>query len=119
EHVLQQGEWSGELLHRNRAGDPLEVESRWTLVRDERGAPEAVLTMNTDIRQRKASEREIQRLAFFDALTGLPNRLQLMERIGDELGAGGHGALLMIDLDNFKTLNDTLGHDQGDQLLQR
>ncbi len=120
--VLRDGDWNGELAHRSRDGRTLEVEGRWTLVRDEAGAPEAVLAIHSDIGQRKASEREIQRLAFFDPLTGLPNRMQLLERMGDALvlaeQQGSGGALLFIDLDNFKTLNDTLGHDKGDQLLQ-
>ncbi|AVP56523.1 EAL domain-containing protein [Pulveribacter suum] len=120
--VLREGSWSGELVQYDRDGRTLEVEGRWTLVRDEQGQPRSVLAFNTDIRQRKASEREIQRLAFFDPLTGLPNRLQLLERMGDALVQAHQqdsgGALLFIDLDNFKTLNDTLGHDKGDQLLQ-
>jgi len=127
--TLREGEWGGEIVQYDREGRRLEVEGRWTLVRTDDGEPEAVLAMNTDIAQRKASEREIQRLAFFDALTGLPNRLQLMQHMERALlgqaregGGGGpdpHGALLFIDLDNFKTLNDTLGHDMGDQLLQQ
>ena len=120
--VLREGGWSGEIVQYARGGQPLEVEGRWTLVRSESGEPEAVLAINSDIAERKANEREIQRLAFFDTLTGLPNRLQLLEHMGDALlaarGAGSGGALLFIDLDNFKTLNDTLGHDKGDQLLQ-
>ncbi|WP_313311138.1 EAL domain-containing protein [Pulveribacter sp.] len=122
EVLMREGSWSGELIHYDRQGQALEAEGRWTLVRDEQGRPQSVLAINTDIRQRKASEREIQRLAFFDPLTGLPNRLQLLERMGDALALaqrqGSGGALLFIDLDNFKTLNDTLGHDKGDQLLQ-
>ena len=120
--LLRDGDWSGELTQHHRNGRRLEMEGRWTLVRDEHGQPESVLAICTDISERKASEREIQRLAFFDTLTGLPNRLQLLEHMGDALLAARHsgsgGALLFIDLDNFKTLNDTLGHDKGDQLLQ-
>ena len=120
--VLQQGDWSGEIVQHGRDGRALEVEGRWTLVRNERGEPESVLAINADIGQRKENEREIQRLAYYDPLTGLPNRIRLLERIGQALQqAQQHrrgGALLFIDLDNFKTLNDTLGHDKGDQLLQ-
>ncbi|SDM11077.1 PAS domain S-box-containing protein/diguanylate cyclase (GGDEF) domain-containing protein [Oryzisolibacter propanilivorax] len=122
QRMLREGGWRGEIQQYDRHGRQLEIESRWTLVRGEHGQPDVVLAINSDIGQRKASEREIQRLAFFDTLTGLPNRLQLLERLGDALLAarqGGHGgALLFIDLDNFKTLNDTLGHEQGDLLLQ-
>ena len=121
--TLDNGEWTGEILQYDRHGTPLEVEGRWTLVRADDGTPESVLALNTDIRQRKATEREIQRLAFYDPLTGLPNRMLLMDRIGQALTKAQRqrqgGALLFIDLDNFKTLNDTLGHDKGDLLLQQ
>jgi diguanylate cyclase (GGDEF)-like protein/PAS domain S-box-containing protein len=76
-----------------------------------------------DISARKASEAEIERLAFFDSLTALPNRRLLLDRLSHALATsvrhGSHGALLFIDLDNFKTLNDTLGHHLGDLLLQQ
>ena len=76
-----------------------------------------------DISARKAAEAEIERLAFFDALTTLPNRRMLIDRLQHALEAstrnGLHGALLFIDLDNFKVLNDTLGHHMGDLLLQQ
>ena len=75
----------------------------------------------SDISERKAVEEEIKRLAFFDPLTHLPNRRLLIDRLHQAMVAsnrsGRLGALLFIDLDNFKTLNDTLGHDMGDLLL--
>jgi len=122
EKVLQQGEWGGDMLHCARDGRVLDIEGRWTLVRNNAGAIESILAINSDVGPRKASEREIQRLAFFDTLTGLPNRAQFMQRVNQALATAQRqrqgGALLFIDLDNFKTLNDTLGHDQGDLLLQ-
>ncbi len=85
------------------------------------GAP-CILAYTTDITERKAAEEQIQRLAFYDPLTGLPNRRLLMDRLGHAMAAcirhQQTGALLFIDLDNFKTLNDTYGHDKGDQLLK-
>ncbi len=76
-----------------------------------------------DITERKASEDEIEHLAFFDALTQLPNRQLLMDRLEYALlqreGVDELGALMFIDLDNFKSLNDTLGHSKGDLLLQQ
>ena len=121
--VLAQGEWSGELVQRHRDGHTLDTEGRWTLVSGEEGEASSILAINSDIHERKATEREIQRLAFYDALTGLPNRMLLLDRAGHALAnaarAGEGGALLFIDLDNFKTLNDTLGHDKGDLLLQQ
>ena len=74
-----------------------------------------------DITERKRAEAEIQRLAFYDELTGLPNRRLLMDRLERAASLcareGSHGALLFLDLDNFKGINDTMGHEWGDQLL--
>jgi len=75
-----------------------------------------------DITERKAAEEEIEQLAFYDPLTRLPNRRLLTDRLHHALAASTrnkrHGALLFIDLDHFKTITDTLGHDKGDLLLQ-
>jgi diguanylate cyclase (GGDEF)-like protein/PAS domain S-box-containing protein len=75
----------------------------------------------SDISQRKRNELEIQKLAYFDTLTALPNRRLFLDRMTQAIGAcrqnGQRGALLFIDLDNFKTLNDTQGHDVGDRYL--
>lgn len=74
-----------------------------------------------DISVRKKNEMEIEKLAFYDPLTGLPNRRMFMDRMGKAVARcgerGGCGALIFIDLDNFKTLNDTRGHDVGDDYL--
>jgi len=77
----------------------------------------------TDITEDKISEEKINVLAFFDQLSGLPNRVLLLDRLKQSMvgssRSGQYGALLFIDLDNFKTLNDTLGHDMGDKLLKQ
>jgi diguanylate cyclase (GGDEF)-like protein/PAS domain S-box-containing protein len=81
------------------------------------------VAVGRDITQRKNAEDMIRHLAFYDALTDLPNRQLLLDRLQRALAesarTGQHGALLFIDLDNFKILNDTLGHHIGDQLLQK
>ena len=87
------------------------------------GEPEFVIAMLQDITERKALEAELEHRAFHDSLTGLPNRALLVERIehalaraGPEVGDRGV-AVLFLDLDNFKVVNDSLGHEAGDRLL--
>jgi diguanylate cyclase (GGDEF)-like protein/PAS domain S-box-containing protein len=86
------------------------------------GDEQVVLFMVQDVTLRRQSEEEIHRLAFYDPLTQLPNRRLLHERLIQSMSisarSGKYGALMFIDLDNFKTLNDTQGHDVGDLLLQ-
>jgi len=86
------------------------------------GSIYALCGISTDISKQKQAERAIHQLAFYDPLTQLPNRRLLMERLHQALAAQkrshGCGALLFIDVDNFKDLNDTLGHSTGDQLLK-
>ena len=116
------GEWRGELQQRRKDGSVLPIEARWTLIRDERGTPLSIMAIETDISQRKSAENKIEHLAFYDLLTDLPNRSLLRDRLQHTLESndrsGRRGALLGIDLDNFKALNDTYGHDIGDLLLQ-
>lgn len=83
----------------------------------------AFLVSLHDITHRKEAERRIHQLAFYDTLTQLPNRYLLLDRLRKALSvsarSGNKGALLLLDLDNFKIFNDTLGHEQGDHLLQK
>ncbi|NWK78025.1 EAL domain-containing protein [Aquitalea sp. LB_tupeE] len=116
------GAWQGEIWNRRKNG---EVYPEWlsiSAVLAEDGSVSHYVGTMSDITQRKAAEDKIKRLAFYDPLTQLPNRRLLMDRLQMALEVCQHhlrtGALLFIDLDNFKTLNDTLGHDKGDRLLQ-
>lgn len=105
----------------HRHGDIRKVSISGEII-DHSGVP-CILAFVTDITERKAAEAQIHSLAFFDALTGLPNRRLLLNRLELALATAQRnlrlGALLFIDLDNFKTLNDTYGHNKGDQLLQQ
>lgn len=119
--IETQGAWQGEIWNRRKNG---EVFPEWltiTAVTDEQGVVTHYVSTLTDITARKAAEDQIRNLAFYDPLTGLPNRRLLIDRLHQAVAASvrnqRNGAMLFIDLDNFKTINDTLGHDQGDVLL--
>jgi diguanylate cyclase (GGDEF)-like protein/PAS domain S-box-containing protein len=121
--IRRDGAWKGEIWNRRRNG---EISPQWltiTAVHGEAGTITHYVGTFTDITQRKAAEAEIEYLAFFDPLSQLPNRRLLLDRLQHALSAsargGRQGALLFIDLDNFKTLNDSRGHDVGDLLLQQ
>ena len=123
ESINRTGTWQGEIWDRRKNG---EVYPKWlaiTAVKGDDGVATHYVGVHTDITERKAAEEEIRSLAFYDPLTRLPNRRLLIDWLKHALAASarscGSGALLFIDLDNFKTLNDTLGHDIGDLLLQQ
>jgi len=103
-------------------GTPLWVAASTTLVRGPDEQPMYYVLQVEDIGDRKQTERELRRLADHDALTGLLNRRGFMEGLRRELRRmerkGEYGALLLLDLDNFKTVNDTAGHLAGDQVLR-
>jgi diguanylate cyclase (GGDEF)-like protein len=115
------GVWAGEIWNRRKNG---EVYPEWlniSAVKDEAGLTTHFVGIFTDISQRVSAQAQIDTLAFYDPLTQLPNRRLLMDRLEQALHASTRharkNALLFVDLDNFKTLNDTLGHHQGDLLL--
>jgi diguanylate cyclase (GGDEF)-like protein/PAS domain S-box-containing protein len=122
ESIGSTGFWDGEILNRRKNGELYPERLTITQVRDESGSVTNYVAALSDITQRKKAEDEIQNLAFFDPLTGLPNRRLLMDRLKHALGvsvrSNQHGALMFIDLDNFKNLNDSRGHAIGDLLIQ-
>ncbi len=119
--VLEYGEWRGEITQRRKDRSTLIVESHRTLVRDQENQPHSILVINTDITIRKATEDKIRHLALYDTMTGLPNRTLFMDRVKQDIDKAercGRGlAILFIDLNRIKEINDNHGHGVGDQVL--
>ena len=119
--LLAGGTWRGELVNRRKDGVEYIEAAVIAPVRHDDGHVTHYIAVKDDITARKAAEREIQQLAFFDALTGLPNRRYVVDRIRQAGSAsqrsGSFCAVMILDVDHFKEINDTLGHDMGDFLL--
>ncbi len=119
--LMSEGHWAGEIWDRRKDGD---VYPKWlsiSVIRDAEGQPSHYVGIFKDITLQKETEERLQNLAYYDALTQLPNRLLFKDRLRHELDVSdrhqGGAALFFIDLDRFKQVNDTLGHDIGDDLL--
>jgi diguanylate cyclase (GGDEF)-like protein/PAS domain S-box-containing protein len=121
ESINNTGLWQGEIWNRRKNGEAYLAWLTITVVRKDDNAVAYYVATYTDITIRKAADDEIKNLAFYDDLTHLPNRRMLMDRLGLALAAnkrsGGYGALMFLDLDNFKPLNDQYGHEVGDLYL--
>ncbi len=121
QQLLHEGSWAGEIWDKRKNG---EIYPRWmtiTAVKDEQQKTTQYVGIFSDITDRKKNEELIRHLAFYDTLTQLPNRRMLGDRLGQAMAAnkrsGIYGAVMFMDLDNFKPLNDTHGHVVGDLLL--
>ena len=119
----QHGSWQGELVEARKNGELYPQWLQLTAVRDVRGNVSHIVGFFTDLSARRASEERMRYLSHYDELTGLANRALFRERLHDayqRIRQGGRSlALLHINLDRFKLLNDSLGHEVADQLLQK
>ncbi|MCX7067134.1 MAG: EAL domain-containing protein [Methylococcales bacterium] len=123
ESINRTGVWKGEVSNRHKNNEIFSKYIIITAVKDLDGSVMNYVATFNDITVSKAAMAKIERLSFYDSLTDLPNRRLLRDRLNRVLAeshySGRKAALLFIDLDNFKNLNDTLGHDMGDLLLQQ
>lgn len=119
--IKTKGRWQGELYNRRKTGEIYPQISTIDTIYNAEGKPEYYVEVFSDISKLKDSEESFERLAHYDILTGLPNRLMVTNRLTHAIIAAGRHrrlvAVLFIDLDHFKNVNDSLGHSAGDELL--
>ncbi|MGZ8237396.1 MAG: EAL domain-containing protein [Methylobacter sp.] len=120
--LLNEGEWKGEIWDRRKNGELCPMLLSINAVTDQRGQLTHYVAISTDISHQKQTEHELKQLAYYDVLTNLPNRSLFKERFEHEISLAQSSnrriALLFLDLDHFKDVNDTMGHWAGDCLLQ-
>lgn len=120
-HLSSGRAWRGEFLNRRKDGREYYESAIISPLHDEQGRITHYLAVQEDVTERKRDEERIRKLVNFDALTGLPNRTMFASRFSQALAltqrSGQHLALLYLDLDHFKNVNDSLGHQVGDELL--
>jgi diguanylate cyclase (GGDEF)-like protein/PAS domain S-box-containing protein len=119
--LLREGHWSGEIWNRTKDGVIYAEMLSINAIRDAAGITAQYVAMFSDITERKEHERQLEHLAHHDALTGLPNRVLLADRLSQAMAhVRRHGeflAVAFLDLDGFKEVNDRYGHQSGDRLL--
>jgi diguanylate cyclase (GGDEF)-like protein/PAS domain S-box-containing protein len=119
--LVESGHWSGEIWNRGKDGRVFPEMLTITAVRDSAGNTQQYVALFSDISSAKKQEQELQRVALYDLLTGLPNRVHLRDRLHHAMvhaeRRGSTLAVVCLDLDNFKTINDRYGHAVGDELL--
>lgn len=115
--LLEQGYWAGEIEDKRQNGELYQAELSFDVIKDEQGQVQQFVGVVSDISERKKREAELNRLADTDTLTGLPNRARFSSHLSQLVREQVEHALLVFDLDNFKKINDSLGHELGDTLL--
>ncbi|MFA5531405.1 MAG: EAL domain-containing protein, partial [Thiohalomonadaceae bacterium] len=117
------GHWQGEIWDRRKNGELLPLYTSITATRDEDGNVQNYIAVCTDISERKAAEERIRYLAHHDVLTGLPNRVLFEDRLEQALAHAQRTetrlGVIFVDLDRFKNINDSIGHNMGDELLKQ
>lgn len=119
--IMQEGYWEGEIWDRRKNGEVFPARLSVNVVRDKQGNINRYIGVMSDTSEQKQAQETIYFQANYDELTGLPNRRLFLDRLGQEIKKARRSstrvALLFVDLDNFKEINDTFGHEWGDKLL--